>query len=63
MNIVMFQFQSWLDEVRVQIGLSAYNTGINGIATARSNLQWSANRIEELELFFETGYIQDVLPA
>lgn len=57
----MCQVQSWLRVVRAEIGESAYNTGINGIATARSNLQWSANRIDELVLYFETGYVEDVI--
>lgn len=62
MNVFIFQFRNWLEEVRVQIGPSAYNTGINGITTTRNNLQWSANRIEEFVMFFESGYVPDVLP-
>lgn len=57
----MCQFQNWLEEAHAEIGEAAYNTGINGIATARSNLEWSANRIEELVIYFETGYVEDVI--
>nr|AAF07223.1 aminopeptidase N [Manduca sexta] len=55
----MTQVQTWLDANRNTIG-AAYNTGVNGIATSRANLQWSANRMSEFLRFFETGFVDDV---
>lgn len=60
MTIFIFQFQNWLQEVRAVIGDPAYNTGINGIATTRNNLAWSASRMGELAIYFENGYVEYV---
>ncbi|XP_013142035.1 PREDICTED: membrane alanyl aminopeptidase-like [Papilio polytes] len=54
------QFQAWLDANREAIG-AAYNTGVNGIAATRTNLQWSSRRIPEMERYFESGYQEDVI--
>lgn len=54
----MFQFQTWLDANRGALG-TAYNTGVNGIASTRTNLQWSARRVVEMERYFEVGYVED----
>lgn len=40
---------------------AAYTTGINGIASAQSNLQWSANRIPEITTYLDVGYVDDVV--
>lgn len=58
--LIILKVQTWLDANRETIG-SAYDTGINGIATARSNLQWSQQRLPEFIRYFETGYVEDVI--
>lgn len=55
----LFQFQTWLDANQVALG-SAYATGISGIASTRTNLQWSANRTPEMSSYLDAGYVDDV---
>ncbi|CAK1599082.1 unnamed protein product [Parnassius mnemosyne] len=54
------EFQAWLEANRDVIG-TAYNTGINSIASTRSNLEWSARRMGEMERYFEVGYVEDII--
>ncbi|XP_014370421.2 membrane alanyl aminopeptidase-like [Papilio machaon] len=54
------EFQAWLDDNRNIIG-AAYDTGVNGIAAARTNLEWSARRIPEMDIYFRRGYEEDVI--
>ncbi|XP_047984433.1 membrane alanyl aminopeptidase-like [Leguminivora glycinivorella] len=53
------EVQTWLDAQRTVIGDSAYNTGVNGIASARNFHAWSNTRVVELATYFETGYLED----
>ncbi|KAI5638674.1 peptidase family m1 domain-containing protein [Phthorimaea operculella] len=55
-------FENWVTENRAELGESLYATGMNGAATARNNLAWSANRIGELAAYLETGYAEEEIP-
>nr|AEO12690.1 aminopeptidase N1 [Ostrinia nubilalis] len=50
----MAEVQTWLDENQDSIG-TAYNTGVNGIASSRNNLAWSARRMPEVYEYFDNG--------
>ncbi|CAG5041325.1 unnamed protein product, partial [Parnassius apollo] len=54
------EFQAWLEANRDVLG-TAYNTGISGIASTRSNLEWSSSRMTEMERYFEVGYVEDTI--
>ncbi|KAJ2952360.1 hypothetical protein O0L34_g4645 [Tuta absoluta] len=55
-------FENWVTENRAEIGESLYVTGMNGAASARNNLVWSASRIVELATYLETGYADEEIP-
>ncbi|CAH4038205.1 unnamed protein product [Pieris brassicae] len=54
------EFQNWLDENRVTLG-AAYTTGVNSIASTRSNMAWSAKRLSEFTTYFDKGYVEEEL--
>nr|QCI02834.1 aminopeptidase N [Chilo infuscatellus] len=55
------EFETWLEQNQEIIGSPAFTSGMNGAASARSNLAWSVERTPELVIFFENGYEEEDL--
>ncbi|CAB3221062.1 unnamed protein product [Arctia plantaginis] len=55
------EVSNWLQVNQALIGQSAYNSGMNGINSARNNIQWYNRRVSEYQSYFETGYVDDLL--